>query len=889
MPTQVQSFVSQYAPLAAQVGQQIGVTPDVVLGHWGEETGWGKSIIPGTNNLGNIKGQGIGATDNMTGATDQYQAFDSPDAFGSGFASLIAKHYPGAVGTGSDAQAYATALQKGGYAQDPNYASKLTGAVATVRKLGDVLASAISGSVRANELTSAQHGQPGASNDPFSAAFLGTQAVSQPPAATQASSPPQPTSAPGNDPFSAAFGPASSAPSPEKVIAPPPSPVASITAGQRISQGLLDPMNAGAQLLTHTLPGAVVNAVNHGTQWVNNQPVIGPITKALGMVPATSQQIDASISNQEEQYQAARKAAGQDGVDWLRLGGNVVSPVTIGAAMLSPAAGATAGIGGLAAAGAGAGVVGGALQPVTQDADTRFSGQKLGQMLVGAGTGAVATPIMSKVIAPLISKVAGYVSNAVGGSSGGMAGMQAAAQTDQMISQALKETGQTIADVPASQLANLRATVTNALKNGQQLDPAALMRNADFEAVGIPPTLGQITRDPAQFAAERNLRGIEGVGDPLLQRFNSQNQALQKGISNFGGNQALESYPAGKMLSGSLADADETMRKGVTAAYQTARASSGVNDTVPLSGIAQDYATILNNYAEKVPGGVRNAFEQYGLLGGAQRKVFGIGDAENLLKVINANRSNDPATNSALGELSTSVKNAILQADDQGGVFAAPRALAAQRFALHDAVPALNAAAQGTVAPDDFVQRFIINGNTEEVQGLAKLLDPQSFQQARAQIGAKLQNAAFGQNAAGDKIFTPERYSKALSDLGTDKLGAFFGPQEIAQMHAFGRVGAYINSTPSAAAVNTSNTSSAILSALGKGALGLFHVVPGGSLATGAITKGMQGATNARAVGEALAAQVPQTATPMNPAQAALLGRLLSGGGLAAGIAAAPR
>jgi hypothetical protein len=147
----VQGFIAQYAPVAAQVSQQIGVAPDVLLGQWGLETGWGKSVIPGTNNLGNIKGPGVAATDNQTGSNDQYRAYASPQDFGNDFASLIARRYQGAVGAGSDASAYGNALAKGGYAEDSGYANKLAGAVGMVRKFGDAIATALSGSANAAE------------------------------------------------------------------------------------------------------------------------------------------------------------------------------------------------------------------------------------------------------------------------------------------------------------------------------------------------------------------------------------------------------------------------------------------------------------------------------------------------------------------------------------------------------------------------------------------------------------------------------------------------------------------------------------------------------------------------------------------------------------------
>jgi hypothetical protein len=129
----ISDFIQQYGPLASSVAQQLGIDPSIILGHWGLETGWGKSVIPGTNNIGNIKGNGPAARDNMLGTSDNYQAYDSPEQFGNGYARLIATRYSGAVGAGSDAKQVATALKGGGYAQDPQYASKIVAATNEVR------------------------------------------------------------------------------------------------------------------------------------------------------------------------------------------------------------------------------------------------------------------------------------------------------------------------------------------------------------------------------------------------------------------------------------------------------------------------------------------------------------------------------------------------------------------------------------------------------------------------------------------------------------------------------------------------------------------------------------------------------------------------------------
>lgn len=133
----VESFVSSYMPLAEKVSEQIGVAPDIILGQWGLETGWGKSVIPGTNNLGNIKdpsGRGVRAYDKAEGSNDAYMAYRDPMDFGDDFARFVAKkRYAGAIGSGSNEADYFSALKRGGYATDPNYISKGVSATNMVR------------------------------------------------------------------------------------------------------------------------------------------------------------------------------------------------------------------------------------------------------------------------------------------------------------------------------------------------------------------------------------------------------------------------------------------------------------------------------------------------------------------------------------------------------------------------------------------------------------------------------------------------------------------------------------------------------------------------------------------------------------------------------------
>lgn len=129
-------FAARYGSAAEKAGKALGVDPKSVLGQWGLETGWGKSVIPGTNNLGNIKdfaGGGVAATDNMTGSRDKYRAYESPDQFVDDYVSLIQRKYPNAVNAKTP-EDFARALKSGGYAEDPGYVSK----VATAAKMTPV-------------------------------------------------------------------------------------------------------------------------------------------------------------------------------------------------------------------------------------------------------------------------------------------------------------------------------------------------------------------------------------------------------------------------------------------------------------------------------------------------------------------------------------------------------------------------------------------------------------------------------------------------------------------------------------------------------------------------------------------------------------------------------
>jgi len=144
------NFVQHHRAAAERVAQESGIPASFMLGQAGHETGWGKSEIRSKDvgnsfNLFGIKaGKGwtgkvaeITTTEYINGTprkvTAKFRAYDSYEDSFKDYARLINDNprYEKARGKTHSAVAYASELQKAGYATDPQYASKLSRAIAS--------------------------------------------------------------------------------------------------------------------------------------------------------------------------------------------------------------------------------------------------------------------------------------------------------------------------------------------------------------------------------------------------------------------------------------------------------------------------------------------------------------------------------------------------------------------------------------------------------------------------------------------------------------------------------------------------------------------------------------------------------------------------------------
>ena len=454
----------------------------------------------------------------------------------------------------------------------------------------------------------------------------------------------------------------------------------------------------------------------------------------------------------------------------------------------------------------------------------------------------------------------------------------------QTVERVANELGIDVASMPKQMGNYIASEAEKAFKTGSGLDPVALARKTEFESLGMKPLLGQITREPTQFAQERNLRG---AGQPIQERLTEQNVRLQN-IFGAPAAAAETPYAAGQKIATELGKQESTMAEGVRSLYKAARESAGKDLEVPMSGLANDYMTVLDEFGDAVPSGVRNQFKKFGLEGAKQTKLFTVEEADKLNKVINSNVSNNPATNEALNRLRTAVKNSVMGVDAQGGVFAPAVKAAQQRFKTLEQIPAMEAALKG-VEPEKFVSKYIMQGGIDDVKRLATALrkDPETFNQAKAQIAEDIRRAAFGEGITGDAAIRPEMLAKKLREL-KDKLPAFFEPEEISQYNTAMRVANYIEKHPNAAPVNTSNT---LVSALMQGPLtnslvNFASKIPGAGATIGAIKAATGAVKNEMATSRAMNANVPTIKADLSEAQRKLLSQILGSSGAAAGVLA---
>jgi flagellar protein FlgJ len=150
-------FLDAILPAAEKAAAQLGVSARNLVAQAALETGWGRHMPRGEDGRVSFNFFGIKATGSWRGASvassttevlqgraqrmvERFRAYSSIEESVADHARLIgnSRRYQAVRGTGDDALAFGTALQRGGYATDPGYARKIAAVADSVGRLLEV-------------------------------------------------------------------------------------------------------------------------------------------------------------------------------------------------------------------------------------------------------------------------------------------------------------------------------------------------------------------------------------------------------------------------------------------------------------------------------------------------------------------------------------------------------------------------------------------------------------------------------------------------------------------------------------------------------------------------------------------------------------------------------
>jgi hypothetical protein len=432
-------------------------------------------------------------------------------------------------------------------------------------------------------------------------------------------------------------------------------------------------------------------------------------------------------------------------------------------------------------------------------------------------------------------------------------------QLEGRVSTILRESGVDWGQMPQNVRNQLLADVRRASTTGESLNADALRRLADFRLTGTTPTRGGLTLDPVQITREQNLAklGANTADDALQGLARTQNQNNTRLIDNLNdlGASTGNVDAAGARVTSAITGRQAGLRGAEQTAWDAAKGSPGyrqpisshvisdINQALGDEGLMPFMNPTISKYMEAFQTGQPFTPQAYrnlqSMLSREVAKGGNEGAAANLARRVLERSDIQPITNPGGIDFrnlpSTPQMAAAMRQVDAApasSIDAVNQARAATRaaYAYEDSSPLVRSVlSDGASAdPQRIAKRFIVNGTTNEARVLAQEVGPTGIGTIKNALLAHLKSKAV--SGAADEVgkFSQSAFNKAMREIGDDKLRVFFTPEEIAQLHANGRVASYMQVQPVGSAVNNSNSGALML---GKGYDLLNSVVgslPGG-------------------------------------------------------------
>lgn len=362
--------------------------------------------------------------------------------------------------------------------------------------------------------------------------------------------------------------------------------------------------------------------------------------------------------------------------------------------------------------------------------------------------------------------------------------------------------------------AETQASVNTAINNGTSVNGKALGRLAEARSLPVPMdlTTGQATGDVAQLSDEFNMRGAH---KPLADRFNEQNGQLiqnlqairQKAAPDI---TATNPVQMGQGLIDSYLRKDAPVVADIRAKYQALADANG--GEMPFSGadfVDQATNTLKKNFKNNyIPSDIQATLNDVKEAGGINFEQF-----ENLRTDLSAaarkaSRAGDGNAEYAVNTIRNTLENMPLSEGQQSlkDLADAARGAAKDRFDALRSDPAYAAAVKGTVDPDNFIHKFVVNGSANDVAQMASNLDDLGRQHMAAGALDYLGTRSGILNGSGN--FSQAGINRALYGQNgiAPKLLDLFDPTTAGNVETLANVARYTQQQPRGSYFNNSNT-----------------------------------------------------------------------------------
>lgn len=413
---------------------------------------------------------------------------------------------------------------------------------------------------------------------------------------------------------------------------------------------------------------------------------------------------------------------------------------------------------------------------------------------------------------------------------GGLQSAGAAATTDQATVNAL------LAKASPELQNELKATPVN------QINMPALERHVEADTLPVPVRLtrGQATQDVNLLSDEMNMRG---KNPELANRFNEQNGKLIENMNAIRDTAAPDVYGTNHIenadtIINSYKALDEARTADISAKYKALRDAAGGDFPIDGQKFAANAEKMLGKELKTdfLPPAIAKQLDRYKNGETMTFEQFEAMRTNLAAEMRKAERSGDGNAKAAASIVRTALEDLPLsgQAEALKPLANEARSAAKARFDLLKKDPAYDAAVND-VAPDKFINKYIIGGNKRDLQALVDQLGKGSegHQAVSAAVVNWLKSKAGVIDNNGN--FSQAGYNKALQQLDPKLLELVDG-QTAEQLRALGNVARYTQAQPRGSYVNQSNTFVAGAKELAKSGLEKtanlagFGVVPVGTM-----------------------------------------------------------